>query len=217
MQNWYGLAIRHNADVYTMKKAIGAILWHCTDFNDRDDNYRHRFCPPSTPENHSWCKYQRDMSSGEKTHVNKINLPEFIHKIIEPIFMNLSDDVLLNKCLHGKTQNPNEALNKIIWTKCPKTVFVHKTVIDMGVNSAVLQFNDGLSAISNVFAYFGFQGGYVMNNISLRGDRKSVKKSQQKSSDEGKRRRKRLRHKDKAQKDKETESEPQESYVKGGF
>ena len=93
--------------------------------------------------------------------------------------MNLSDDVLLNKCLHGKTQKPNEALNKIIWTKCPQTVFVHKTVIDNeggGVNSAVLQFNDGLPAILNVFEYFGFQGGYITNNISLRGDRKSVKK-----------------------------------------
>ena len=104
MQNWYGLTIRQNSDLYTMKNAIGAILCHCTDFTDKDNNY----------------------------HVNKINLPEYIHKIIEPIFVNLSDDVLLNKCLHGKTQNPNEALNKIIWTKCPQTVFVHKTVIDMG-------------------------------------------------------------------------------------
>ena len=63
MQNWYGLAICQNSDVCTMKKAISAILWHCTDFTDKDNNYRHRFCPPSTPEKHSWCKYQRDKAS----------------------------------------------------------------------------------------------------------------------------------------------------------
>ena len=41
MQNWYGLTFRQNSDVYTMKKAIGAILWHCTDFTDNDNNYPH--------------------------------------------------------------------------------------------------------------------------------------------------------------------------------
>lgn len=35
MQNYYGLAIRSNSDnFYAMKKAVGAILWHCTFFTD---------------------------------------------------------------------------------------------------------------------------------------------------------------------------------------
>ena len=38
-------------------------------------------------------------------------------------------------------------------------MFVHKNVIDVGVNSAILQFSDVLSAISNVFMYFGIQNG----------------------------------------------------------
>ena len=63
-----------------------------------------------------------------------------------------------------------------------------------GVNSAVLQFNDVLSAMLNVFEYFGFQGGDVTNNISLRGG--SVKESQRKSSDTVNKRRKRSRSKD---------------------
>ncbi|GFV32518.1 hypothetical protein TNCV_1054991 [Trichonephila clavipes] len=31
---------------------------------------------------------------------------------------------LIEKCLHGRTQNPNESFNKCIWERIPKTVFV---------------------------------------------------------------------------------------------
>ena len=44
IQNYYCLAIRNNRnDLYGMKKAVGAILFHCTGMND--DTSRHRFCP----------------------------------------------------------------------------------------------------------------------------------------------------------------------------
>ena len=119
--------------------------------------------------------------------------------------------------MHGQTQNPNESINKIIWTKCPKITFVHKTVIEMGVNSAILQFNDGISSIHNVFQYFGFEVGSVTNNVSLRGDRRSINKSLRMSSEEGKLRRKKLRSKDKSQKDKEIETELIDSYSKGAY
>ena len=52
MQNYYGMAIRGNKnDLYAMKKAASAILWHCTDFENKE--YCHRFCPEN-----SWCKYK---------------------------------------------------------------------------------------------------------------------------------------------------------------
>ena len=44
-------------------------------------------------------------------------------------------------CLQWKTQNPNEANNKINGTKCPKMVSLHTNVLDMDVNDAVNQFN----------------------------------------------------------------------------
>jgi len=56
------------------------------------------------------------------------------------------------RCLEGTTQNPNEAVNQIIWKKkCSKETFVSKSVLDIGVASAVLQFNDGLSAFQSIF------------------------------------------------------------------
>ena len=81
MQKFYGLAIRQNpGNLYAMKKAIGAILSHCTDYSERipnsvfaDNNeYRHRFCPRDV---HTWCKFQKDKTTKKKTDKDKINLP----------------------------------------------------------------------------------------------------------------------------------------------
>ena len=70
-------------------------------------------------------------------------MPIAVYDIIMPIFLDLSNDTLLKKCLHGKTQNGNEALNNLIWTKCPKNVYVEREVLEMGVSSTVISFNNG--------------------------------------------------------------------------
>ena len=54
-----------------------------------------------------------------------------------PVFVSLSDDNLLQKCLHGKTQNNNESLNGLLWKRCPKDVFVGRVTLELGVASAV--------------------------------------------------------------------------------
>lgn len=51
---------------------------------------------------------------------------------------------------HGKTQNANEALNGTIWAKCPKTVFVGPQRVKAAVASAVSQFNQGASHLTQV-------------------------------------------------------------------
>ena len=45
------------------------------------------------------------------------------------------------KCLHGKMQNANEALNNLIWAKYPKNVYVEIEVLEMGVCSAIINCN----------------------------------------------------------------------------
>ena len=75
-------------------------------------------------------------------------------KILRPVFEDLSKEELLKRCLHGKTENFNESFNNIVWLKCPKTVFVNQQSIEVGVNSAILQFNDGAHGISNVLNSF---------------------------------------------------------------
>ena len=88
-----------------MKKAVGAILYHCTDYED--DEKRHQYCPRDA---NSWCKFQKDKLTGKFTYKKSINLPMWIHELVKPIFKDLSSDDLLSRCLHGKTQNANEAL-----------------------------------------------------------------------------------------------------------
>ena len=101
------MAIRQNkGNLYAMKKSVLAVLWHCTDI--KAHNVRHQFCPRSID---SWCNYQSDIITGMSTYKATVNLPEVIKKETENIFVDLSADKLLSKCLDGTTQNPNEAFN----------------------------------------------------------------------------------------------------------
>lgn len=49
----------------------------------------------------------------------------------------------MKKCLHGRSQNPKESLNNVIWTRIQKNVFVGFETLKLGVRDAVLSFNDG--------------------------------------------------------------------------
>ncbi|KAJ4451623.1 hypothetical protein ANN_03092 [Periplaneta americana] len=90
----------------------------------------------------SWCKYQKAKESGQPfSHKN--SLPYTIVEEIKPIFRDLTNIELLKKCLHGRTQNPNECINSIIWARLPKTVFVSISTLHFGVYDAVITFNYG--------------------------------------------------------------------------
>ena len=187
-----------------MKKAAGAMLWHCTDFENSE--FRHRYC--SKVEG-SWCKYQQNPD-----YKHSINLAKWIHDLLLPVFKSLSEDELLRKCQHGETQNSNEAINNVIWTKCPKSVYVGRSVLEMGTNSAVLEFNEGSSGVSSVFQHFGITNGYSFNLLSEKRDRERVAKSSKKTNKEGKQKRKTIRAVKKGYIDKEKDKD---CYMPGGF
>jgi len=58
------------------------------------------------------------------------------------VFEVLSADSLLAKCTHGGTQNSNESFYHIIWSRCPKTVFVGWKPLEIAVFDAVVVYND---------------------------------------------------------------------------
>ena len=124
MQNFYGIPIRQKSDnLYEMKKTVGAILWHCTDMKDIE--VCHQFCPKAE---FSWCKYQGDKITGEKTYKANLNIPKWIHDIIKSVFIELSSDNLLSKCLHGRTQNSKESLRlTLVFTNMVFTEFLNIT------------------------------------------------------------------------------------------
>ncbi|GFT20849.1 uncharacterized protein TNCV_941941 [Trichonephila clavipes] len=58
-------------------------------------------------------------------------------------FRDLANPELLKKCLHGGTQNPNESVNNVIWSRVPKKTFVQLEVLSLGIYDAVSSFNMG--------------------------------------------------------------------------
>ena len=94
----------------------------------------------------TWCKYWQSQNNGTR-YEEKKGVPETI-KVLRPIFDNFAKDELLAKCLHGKTQNNNEALNSLVWKRVPKDVFVGRYIVEMGVSTAVIHFNDGVTGTS---------------------------------------------------------------------
>ena len=90
MQNYYGFTIRQNqGELYKMKKAIGAVLWHSTEFVD--EAFRHRFCPIDA---NTWRMWQFDRINRENKYRTKVGIPKWIHDIKGPIFQDLSSDKL---------------------------------------------------------------------------------------------------------------------------
>lgn len=86
------------------------------------------------------------------THKNSIPRP--ILKFSKPVFESLSESELLERCLHGKTQNPNESVN-VIWSRLPKTGFVGITALHFGVYEAIATFNGGQIVKSQVLQKLG--------------------------------------------------------------
>lgn len=97
---------------------------------------------------------------------------------IKHIFRDLSDKKLLSRCLKGKTQNPNESFNNIIWSHIPKTIFVGLRTLKFGVNMAVCSFNDGGIGICKILLNCGLKPGnhliYTMEHL----DRARIKNAE---------------------------------------
>ena len=90
----------------------------------------HMHCPVGKE---SWCGFQRDIATHKQAHKHGASLPMDVIKQVKPIFEDLSNETLLKKCLHGKTQNENESYNGMIWHCIPKTILVSSTTFDVGV------------------------------------------------------------------------------------
>jgi hypothetical protein len=212
LQNYYGMAIRQNKLLYPMKKSVWAVLFHNSNISNPIE--RHQFCPQSK---NSWCLWQADKLNNQNKYKPTLNIPLSIKTVLLPTFHDLSSDELLSKCLHGQTQNNNEALNSIIWKKCPKNIFVGRKVLEIGVSSAVLQFNEGATGICKVFERLKITIGQFMMKGFLKKNNERIRNMRRKSSKKGIQQRKILRNIRKGYSDIEYESEKQPAYSIGGW
>ena len=211
IQNYYGIAIRSNAgNLNAMKNAILAVLFHCA--SSKDNNY-HSYCPGGKD---SWCKYKADIENKTCTFKPGSGLPLQVIALLKPIFARLSDDNLLNKCLHGKTQNQNECFNRVVWDRVPKGTFVGRDVFEIGIFEAVSNFNDGATAIVNVLQHCGLEPGMHTLRHCEEIDKSRIASSDYQQKEISKLSRKRLRRKRKSKDDKNQQQEG-ETYGAGQF
>ena len=121
------------------------------------------------------------------------------------------DENLLKKCVRGKTQNANEALKGLIWSRLSKTVFVGRETIEMGVNSAIIHFNDGRKGILKVLEHFGLKG-QISKATTTNLDNLRIKRMEKKFTAAEKKHRKGLRARKKGFFDEMNEKESVDSY-----
>ena len=99
------------------------------------------------------------LNLGQNKYRKKLSLPLAIKSLLMPIFRDLSNETFLEKCLHGSTQNENEAINSVIWKKCPKDVFISKKGFEIAVASATIEFNEGNNGLTPIFYDLGLSFG----------------------------------------------------------
>ena len=185
LQNYYGLAIRENSnDVQKMAVGIQAALYHVAS---TDAKPQHHLCPDGKE---SWCGYKREKDN----YQHKSGIPDCIVKEIKPIFDNLSNLDLLQKCTHGLTQNVNECLNGLIWDRCPKTTYVEQETVALATYLAVLKFNDGDISLIKLFHDLDIKPGVFSFKGAQDCDDSRIKLSAKKTKKTIKDRRKTLRH-----------------------
>ncbi|GBO01686.1 hypothetical protein AVEN_201006-1 [Araneus ventricosus] len=90
---------------------------------------------------------------------HKNNLPVAVVEAMRPVFRDLSHPDLLKKCVHGNTQNPNESVNNVIWSRVPKSPFVQIEALSHGVYDAVCTFKEGNSARLQILKNLGIEPG----------------------------------------------------------
>lgn len=153
IQVYYGRAIRDNSASINnnrqhacmhLKDAVMAIWIHT---QSTDVEPLHNLCPAGED---SWCGFQRDLAKGTCEYAHSHPLPKAISKAILPAFTALSNEALLTSCLHGGTQNQNEAFNALIWQRATKETHSGLLTVELATFLAVCHFNDGAKSILKI-------------------------------------------------------------------
>ena len=161
-QHYYRFAVMNNiGDSEAMRNAIWATLFHCAS---TDISPQHEKCPDHAE---SWCFFNKAVAKGElpPSHTDNIKTPLdwTVAKEMIPIYERLSDPNLLKRMIRGKTQNANESLHNVIWSRCPKTIFVGKHKLHGAVATAISSFNEGAIHMSQVLKKLAIEPNQLIN------------------------------------------------------
>ena len=128
VQNCFGIALRSNVgNLAFMKSACMASMYHICGYHDN--------CPKSAD---TCCQYYKDKQDNTNYYKSKGDFPIHVRRAILLIYQSLCKSDIMEKCLHGKTQNANESFNGIIWNCVLKATHVGLDFISVGVYIALL-------------------------------------------------------------------------------
>ena len=159
---------------------------------------------------------KKDRLDNTNLHKSKGDLPIVVRKAILPIYKSLCKAEMLEKCLHGNTQNANESFNGMIWNRVPKATHVGLDVLSVGVYDAIAHFNIGEKAALDIMELLKVDPGFHMTKSCRTVNVQRKRSSTYRMSEPQRKRRKILRHSKTKQQDKNIEKEGT-SYEKGGF
>lgn len=153
LSSYFKKAILTHPDSMTdMKNAILASFFHkCST----DAKPQHQYCPAGAD---SWCAYQKAVA----TKQNYNHPPAFddeVQGLLQPIYEELTDEKVLERCLGANTQNNNESYNSCVWNIAPKHKFVGKKTLEIAALSAACIFNEGLLPVLKVMEVMGVKIG----------------------------------------------------------
>ena len=128
VQNCFGIALRSNVgNLAFMKSACMASMYHICGYHDN--------CPKSAD---TCCQYYKDKQDNTNYYKSKGDFPIHVRRAILLIYQSLCKSDIMEKCLHGKTQNANESFNGMIWNCVLKATHVGLDFISVGVYIALL-------------------------------------------------------------------------------
>ncbi|XP_014478848.1 PREDICTED: uncharacterized protein LOC106746604 [Dinoponera quadriceps] len=174
---YYGLATRRNTDsVQGMKKAIQATLDHLTS---TDETPKHGNCPAGTD---SWCKWRKAEAAGcAASFKHPPPLHPNVEKHLQPIFDDLSNDSLLERCLGGYTQNANESFNSTVWRLSPKHIHSGAKIVRIAAYIAASIFNEGYNAVLMIMNKLDIEIGILAHNFAITKDEKRINRQNRRS------------------------------------
>lgn len=167
---FYGLAIRRNSgSLEDMKKAVWATFYHKC-FTDASP--KHQYCPEGED---SWCSWQQANPKGTlNDYTHNPALHAKVIEAIKPIYVDLSKDELLERCLGAFHQNNNECLNSVIWKFAPKTSWSGRPTVETAANIASILFNNGHIGLINVLEILEMKIGEAIQQYCLNIDEKRI-------------------------------------------
>ena len=96
------------------------------------------------------CRYECDQVEKTTTYSQDKFLQPVFRNELKPLFTRLSGTKLLQGCLKGLTQNANEAISSLLWSRCPKRVFCSKTKLEAYAAVSITEWNTGAAGTNNV-------------------------------------------------------------------